>query len=61
MAKSAEEESRRQAEEERVRRQAREHRVARQQVSKGCLAVSSKTHDTDFSSEPCSSMSHLVS
>ncbi|RMB90175.1 hypothetical protein DUI87_33444 [Hirundo rustica rustica] len=34
MAKSAEEESRRQAEEERVRRQAREHRAARQQEAK---------------------------
>ncbi|NXM20648.1 HCLS1 protein, partial [Ploceus nigricollis] len=42
MAKSAEEESRRQAEEERARRQAREHRLARQQVSQGCL--SAKTH-----------------
>ncbi|NXW78947.1 HCLS1 protein, partial [Hirundo rustica] len=39
MAKSAEEESRRQAEEERVRRQAREHRAAQQQVSRGCLAL----------------------
>ncbi|NXB00297.1 HCLS1 protein, partial [Cnemophilus loriae] len=39
MARSAEEESRRQAEEERVRRQAREDQVARQQVSQGWLAV----------------------
>ncbi|NWT75233.1 HCLS1 protein, partial [Prunella himalayana] len=38
MAKSAEEESRRQAEEELVRQQAREHRMARQQVSQGSLA-----------------------
>lgn len=60
MAKLAEEESRRQAEEERVRRQAREHQVAQQQVSQGCLAVSSKTHDTDFSSEPGSSMSFCL-
>ncbi|NXT06677.1 HCLS1 protein, partial [Prunella fulvescens] len=38
VAKSAEEESRRQAEEELMRQQAREHRMARQQVSQGSLA-----------------------
>lgn len=60
MAQSAEEESRRQAEEERLRRQAWEQRLAQQQVSQDCLTVSSKTCDTDFSSEPCSSVSFCL-
>lgn len=59
MARSAEEESRRKAEEERARR-AQENRLAREQVSQSCLAMSSKTRDTDFSSGPCSSMSFYL-
>ncbi|NXN80376.1 HCLS1 protein, partial [Bombycilla garrulus] len=56
MAKSAEEESRRQAEEERVRRQAREHRVAQQQVSQGCLVII-----LEMAPNPCVYLpSHLV-
>lgn len=59
MAQSAEEEGRRQAE-QRLRRQPREQRRAQLQVSQGCPAVSSETHDTGFSSEPCSSMSFCL-
>ncbi|NXV92016.1 HCLS1 protein, partial [Calonectris borealis] len=62
MAKSAKEESRRQAEEERVRRQARECQAAQQKVSHGHLAMSSKACEADFSSGPRSSMSfYLIS
>ncbi|KFP68143.1 Hematopoietic lineage cell-specific protein, partial [Cariama cristata] len=62
MAKTAEEESRRQAEEDRVRRQARQCQVARQKVSHGHLAMSSKACEADFSSGLCSSMSfYLIS
>ncbi|KFQ88262.1 Hematopoietic lineage cell-specific protein, partial [Phoenicopterus ruber ruber] len=53
MAKSAEEESRRQAEEDRVRQQARECQAARRKVSHGRLAMSSKACEADFSSGPC--------
>ncbi|KFQ54405.1 Hematopoietic lineage cell-specific protein, partial [Pelecanus crispus] len=56
MAKSAEEESRRQAEENRLRRQARECQAARREVSHGHLAMSSKACKPNFSSGPCSSM-----
>ncbi|KAF1452934.1 Hematopoietic lineage cell-specific protein, partial [Spheniscus mendiculus] len=62
MAKSAEEESRRQAEEDRVRRQARECQAARRKVSHSHLAMSSKACKADFSSGPYSSMSfYLIS
>lgn len=54
-----EEEGRRQAE-QRLRRQPREQRRAPLQVSQGCPAVSSGTHDTGFSPEPCSSMSFCL-
>ncbi|NXJ99433.1 HCLS1 protein, partial [Corythaixoides concolor] len=54
MAKSAEEESRRQAEEGRARRQAQECQAARQKVSRGHLAMSSRADKADFSSGPCS-------
>ncbi|KFZ62724.1 Hematopoietic lineage cell-specific protein, partial [Podiceps cristatus] len=53
MAKSAEEESRRQAEEDRVRQQARECQVSRRKVSHGHLAMSSKACEAGFSSGPC--------
>ncbi|NXV24518.1 HCLS1 protein, partial [Cepphus grylle] len=56
MAKSAEEESRRQAEEDRVRWQARECQAARQKVSHGHLAISSEACKADFSSGSCSFM-----
>ncbi|NXG72697.1 HCLS1 protein, partial [Baryphthengus martii] len=56
IAKSAEEESRRQAEEDRVRRQTRQCPAAQQKVSHGHPAVSSKACKADFSSGPCSSM-----
>ncbi|KAF1667925.1 Hematopoietic lineage cell-specific protein, partial [Aptenodytes patagonicus] len=62
MAKSAEEESRRQAEEDRVRRQARECQAARWKVSRSHLAMSSKACEAHFSSGPYSSMSfYLIS
>lgn len=51
MARSAEEEGRRQAEEERARRQARQ-RQAWRKVSRGHPAVSSKAWQADFSSGP---------
>ncbi|NXL05856.1 HCLS1 protein, partial [Mesembrinibis cayennensis] len=60
MAKSAEEESRRQAEEDRVRRQARERQAARRKVSCGHLAISSKACEANFSSGLCSSMSFCL-
>ncbi|KFO88382.1 Hematopoietic lineage cell-specific protein, partial [Buceros rhinoceros silvestris] len=60
MAKSAEEESRRQAEGERVRRQARECQAARQKVSHGHLAMSPKACKADPSSGPCSSVSFFT-
>ncbi|NXC73903.1 HCLS1 protein, partial [Anhinga anhinga] len=60
MAKSAEEESRRQAEENRMRRQARECQVARQKVSHGHLAMSSKAWEANFSSGPGSSISKAL-
>ncbi|NXN45909.1 HCLS1 protein, partial [Rhinoptilus africanus] len=53
MAKSAEEESRRQAEEDRVRRQAQECQAARRKVSHGHLAISSEACKADFSSGSC--------
>ncbi|NWW45116.1 HCLS1 protein, partial [Pedionomus torquatus] len=62
MAKSAEEENRRQAEEERARRQARERPAARRKVSHGQLAVSSKACQAAFSSGSCSYISfYLIS
>ncbi|NXS95532.1 HCLS1 protein, partial [Jacana jacana] len=62
MAKSVEEESRRQAEEERARRQARECQTARWKVSHGHLTIPSKVCKAGFSSGSCSSMSiHLIS
>ncbi|KFV45735.1 Hematopoietic lineage cell-specific protein, partial [Gavia stellata] len=62
LAKSAEEESRRQAEEDRVRRQARECQAARRKGRHGHLAMPSKACEADFSSGPCSSMSfYLIS
>ncbi|NWU52167.1 HCLS1 protein, partial [Dromas ardeola] len=60
MAKSAEEESRRQAEEDRLRRQARECQAARRKVSHGHLAISSEACKADFSSASCSFMSFYL-
>ncbi|NXN55666.1 HCLS1 protein, partial [Rynchops niger] len=60
MAKSAEQESRRQAEEDRVRWQARECQAARRKVSHGCLAVSSEACKADFSLGSCSFMSFYL-
>ncbi|KGL92501.1 Hematopoietic lineage cell-specific protein [Charadrius vociferus] len=60
MAKSAEEESRRQAEEDRVRRQARECQVARRKVSHSHLPMSSEACEGDLSSGSCSSKSFYL-
>ncbi|NXW59758.1 HCLS1 protein, partial [Eurystomus gularis] len=60
MAKSAEEESRRQAEEARVRRQARERQEAQRKVSHGRLAMSSKACEAAPCPSTCSLYSSLL-